>query len=94
MFMRVNSKCAHQERPPPSRIQGGSGGGRADGKHFATDRYSQEQLRSTPSSSLAPYRTPLNSTMPEIVTVLRLGWNPRATTLTILDKIFKPSAAN
>jgi hypothetical protein len=32
--------------------------------------------------------------MPEIVTVLRLGWNPRATTLTILDKIFKPSAAN
>jgi hypothetical protein len=32
--------------------------------------------------------------MSEIVTVLRLGWNPRATTLTILDKIVKPSAAN
>jgi hypothetical protein len=46
------------------------------------------------SSSLAPYRTPLNSAMSEIVTVLRLGWNPRATTLTILDKIVKPSAAN
>jgi hypothetical protein len=27
------------------------------------------------------------------VTVLRLGWNPRAMTLTTLDKIFKPSAA-
>jgi hypothetical protein len=31
--------------------------------------------------------------MSEIVTVPRLGWNPRAMTLTILDKIFKPSAA-
>ena len=64
--MRVNSKCAHRERPPLSLIQGDRGGA---------------ELMVNISRLIGPH------------SVLRLGWNPRATRLTIVDKIFKPSAA-